>query len=194
MEICSWRSQRAVVVEAEVPQVPRPHLRRHRGLQWQFLQGGTSGSANPSSGTPTSSSASQGGNSQVPVMQQEAVQAMLVACISYYDESIPHSGNKILAEYCGDFMIKIGDALPNLLKPSGATSQPPSGSKQATTHKAATTSNPASVSTDAVKDLQQILLQDGDYQGPINGVYSPATIAAAYQNYLKKHPAQVPAR
>jgi hypothetical protein len=52
------------------------------GVAVAVSTGGASGSAKPP-GTPSGSNASEGGNSEVPVMQQEAVQALLVACISY---------------------------------------------------------------------------------------------------------------
>jgi hypothetical protein len=64
-------------------------------------------------------------------MQQEAVQAMLVACISYNDRSISHGQNELLNKYCDPFMQQLGTVLPNLLKPAGATNQPLGGSKQA---------------------------------------------------------------
>jgi hypothetical protein len=99
----------------------------------------------------------------------------------------PHAVNTLLGSSCPGFFDEVGKALPDLLKPTGAAKQTPSGSKQATTHTATTRSNPAAVGTDAVKDLQQVLLQDGDYQGPINGVYDPET-KAAYQKYVTKHP------
>lgn len=81
-------------------------------------------------------------------------------------------------------MNELGTALPALLKPVGATSQTGSGTKPAVT---AAGSKPPSESAVAIKDLQQLLLQDGDYQGPTDGVYSPET-KAAYQKYLTKHP------
>jgi hypothetical protein len=100
------------------------------GLAVAVSTGGASGSAKPS-GTPQSSNASQGENPQVAILQQQAVQAMLVACISYYDQSIPHAANILLQNNCLGFFSKVGDALPNLLKPVGTTSQTSSGSKQA---------------------------------------------------------------
>jgi hypothetical protein len=101
------------------------------GLAVAVSTGGASGSAKPS-GTPQSSNVSQGENPQVAILQQQAVQAMLVACISYFDQSIPHAANILLQNNCLGFFSKVGDALPNLLKPAGATNQPLSGSKQAT--------------------------------------------------------------
>jgi hypothetical protein len=113
---------------------------------------------------------------------------MLVACISYYDQSIPHAANILLQNNCLDFFRKVGDALPNLLKPAEATSQTSGGSRPGTARaNQAPRSNPAAVNAVVVKDLQQVLMQDGDYPGPINGVYSSETMAA-YEKYLAKHP------
>jgi hypothetical protein len=56
-------------------------------------------------------------------MQQTAqgVQAMLVTCISHYDQSIPHAANILLDTNCPVFFGKLGDVLPNLLKPAGGS-------------------------------------------------------------------------
>jgi hypothetical protein len=157
------------------------------GVAVAVSTGGAPGSANPS-GTPPSSAPSKGGDSQVAQMQQQAVQAMLVSCISYNDSSIPHAKNQLLETYCNFFMSELGMVLPDLLKPAGATNQTPSGPKPAAARSRQTHSGPksAAVSTVAVKDLQQVLLQEGDYQGPMDGVYGPET-KAAYQKYLTKH-------
>jgi hypothetical protein len=122
-------------------------------------------------------------------MQQEAVQAMLVACISYYDESIPRSENTLLRDNCANFMKELGAAIPSLLKAAGAANQPQGQLKQTATptKRVQNGTKSPSASTVAVKDLQQVLRQDGDYQGPINGVYS-AEIQDAYVRYLAKHP------
>jgi hypothetical protein len=45
-------------------------------------------------------------------MQQEAVQAMLVSCISYNDLSIPHADNQLLDKYCRPFMDALSQVLP----------------------------------------------------------------------------------
>jgi hypothetical protein len=150
---------------------------------------GVPGSANPS-GTPPSSAASKGGDSQVAMMQQQAVQAMLVSCISYNDWSIPHAENQLLDKYCGSFMSQLGTLLPDLLKPAAATNQTSSGPKPAAARTRQTQSGPksAAVSTVPVKDLQQILLQDGDYQGKIDGIYNKGEMDTAYQKYSAKHP------
>ncbi len=100
---------------------------------------------------------------------------MLVACISYNDLTIPHGSNHLLEHYCNDFMQKLGAALPELLKPPVPASQTSGGSK------------PAGGSTAAAEDLQQVLRHDGDYPGPIDGIYGPETKASS-QKYLTKHP------
>jgi hypothetical protein len=104
------------------------------GVAVAVSTGSTSGSAKPS-GTSSGSDAPQGGNAQSPVVQQTAqgVQAMLVACISHYDQSIPHATNTLLERNCPEFFRELGTELPSLLKPPGATGQGPSGSKQAGT-------------------------------------------------------------
>jgi hypothetical protein len=108
---------------ATAPQTPS-------GVAVAVSTGGASGSTKPS-GTPSGGNAPEGGNSEVPIMQQEAVQAMLVAYISYNDKSISHGQNELLNKYCDPFMQQLGSVLPNLLKPAGAADQPLGGSKQA---------------------------------------------------------------
>jgi len=75
------------------------------------------GSSNPSSTSPNSNT-TQGSNPQVAQMQQQAVQAMLVACIGYNDASLPHHDNEILKRYCDHFMTQLDNVLPDLLKPA----------------------------------------------------------------------------
>jgi hypothetical protein len=161
------------------------------GVAVSVSTGSTSGSAKPSA-QPTSSNAPQGENPQVAVLQQQAVQAMLVSCLSYNDRSIPHAVNALLEKNCGPFFDQLDEALPNLLKPTGETNQPPTGSKQTATatKRVQGGAKSPSANTVAIKDLQQLLLQDGDYQGPINGV-PDAEIQAAYSKYLAKHPTGV---
>jgi peptidoglycan hydrolase-like protein with peptidoglycan-binding domain len=48
---------------------------------------------------------------------------MLVACISYYDQSIPHAVNTLLGDNCTGFFSKLGGALPNLLTPQAQAGQ-----------------------------------------------------------------------
>jgi hypothetical protein len=100
------------------------------GVAVAVSTGSASGSAKPS-GMSSGSDASQGQNSQSPIAQQTAqgVQAMLVACISHFDQSIPHAANVLLDKYCRVFFGKLGEVLPNLLKSAGAANQAPSGSK-----------------------------------------------------------------
>jgi hypothetical protein len=57
-------------------------------------------------------------------MQQEAVQAMLVACIGYNDKTINHgNGNTLLNHYCDQFMVALSQVLPDLLKPQAQAGQ-----------------------------------------------------------------------
>jgi hypothetical protein len=70
--------------------------------------GGGASTASPStsttpSGTPPSSNAPQGESPLVHVMQLQALQAIVLACLSYYDQSIPHSPNNLLQENCAGF-------------------------------------------------------------------------------------------
>jgi hypothetical protein len=101
------------------------------GVAVAVSTGSTSGSAKPS-GASSGGDASQGQNSSSPVMQQTAqgVQAMLVACISHFDQSIPHAQNSLLEVNCPKFFGELGKVLPSLLKPAGAANLAPSGSKQ----------------------------------------------------------------
>lgn len=72
--------------------------------------------------TGTPASAAAGGVAQ---MQQQAVQAMLVACLTFEDSSGgPTPPNRILAVYCPVFMDKFMAAMPALLKPAMLTSAP----------------------------------------------------------------------
>jgi hypothetical protein len=128
------------------------------GLAVAVSTGGAPGSAKPS-GTPQSSNAWQGENPQVAILQQQAVQAMLVACISYYDQSIPHAANILLQNNCLAFFSKLSDALPNLLKPAEATRQTSSGPKQATipTKRIQDGTKSPAANTVGAQDLRQVL-------------------------------------
>lgn len=93
------------------------------GVAVAVSTGAASGSPSPSS-PPSGGSTAQGGNPQVALLQQEAVQAMLVACIGYNDKTINHGeGNTLLNNYCGPFMVVFGQALPDLLKPQAQAGQ-----------------------------------------------------------------------
>ena len=63
--------------------------------------------------------AGQGGNAQVAELQQQAVQAMLVACITEYDPTVDHgAGNPLLHDNCDGVMKTFGSALGRLLEPA----------------------------------------------------------------------------
>ena len=93
------------------------------GVAVAVSTGAASGSPSPSS-PPSGGSTAQGGNPQVAILQQEAVQAMLVACIGYNDKTINHGeGNTLLNHYCDQFMVVFGEVLPDLLKPQAQAGQ-----------------------------------------------------------------------
>lgn len=58
-------------------------------------------------------------------LQQEAVQAMLVACITHSDETTGLRNNPVLDEWCPEFMADFMKAVPALLKPAAAAAAPP---------------------------------------------------------------------
>jgi hypothetical protein len=60
-------------------------------------------------------------------LQQEAVQAMLVACITHSDYTTGPRSNPVLDEWCPDFMADFMKAVPALLKPAAVA--PPAASK-----------------------------------------------------------------
>jgi hypothetical protein len=95
------------------------------GVAVAVSAGAPPSASNPSE-RPPSGGASQANTSQVAQIQQH-IQAFLVACVSYYDRSIPHAPNYLLNQYCGDFMKKLSDVLPELLKPPAPPSQTVNG-------------------------------------------------------------------
>jgi len=138
-------------------------------------------------------------NAQVAVLQQAAVSAMLVSCITDADPGGSHdktqpslqltpsggltlSGrNPLLEQYCGAFMQNVVNAVPKLLAPQQGA---PSAAKSTPAAKPAPKPAPA---VDSARALQIILAADGDYQIPANGVDNPAAEAAALALYEQKH-------
>jgi hypothetical protein len=77
-------------------------------------------SAQGGSGAATSCAGTAGtGNVHVNFMQQQALQAMLVACISEMDPTVERgSGNELLQTKCPAFLQAFGGKIPDLLKPA----------------------------------------------------------------------------
>ena len=85
--------------------------------------------------TATKASSTAGtGDVQVALMQQQALQAMLVACISEMDPTVERPGkNQLLEKNCSAFLEAFGGAIPALLKPATASQAggaAPSGKKK----------------------------------------------------------------
>jgi hypothetical protein len=98
------------------------------GVAVAVSTGGGSGSG--SSAKPASST---GGSNdvQVALMQQQAVQAMLVACINENDQTLHTSAgdrNPLLDAHCQTIFTKLDNALDQLLKPPGSNQAPGGGS------------------------------------------------------------------
>jgi hypothetical protein len=104
------------------------------GVAVAVSAGAPPSASNPSGGSQ-GNGPTQANNPQVSQMQQQAIQAMLVACISYNDSSIAHADNTLLDQHCGIFMNKLSDALPELLKPPSSI-QTASGSPPVPSHAA----------------------------------------------------------
>jgi hypothetical protein len=82
--------------------------------------GSGSGAATPAKAS--TSSAAPAEDVQVALMQQQALQAMLVACISETDPTVERGdGNQLLKTHCPDFLKAFGGAIPALLKPATAS-------------------------------------------------------------------------
>lgn len=89
---------------------------------------GRDSASSSSTGAPLSGNAGPG-LYQIAQMQQQAVQAVVVACIGEFDPTIRHNEedpgqerNPLLQRHCDTFMDALAKALPDLLKPV-ATSQ-----------------------------------------------------------------------
>ncbi len=135
------------------------------------LAGGGSGSA-PAATTLSGSPVAQ--------MQQEVLQALLVACISESDPTVRPSGqtNKLLSDpkTCLALIQSIVKVAPTLLVPTAAPAQAPAAGKTAGTKPAATAASPA------VKALQQDLVKRGATI-PEDGYLGPLTTAAIEKYY-----------
>jgi hypothetical protein len=88
----------------------------------------STGSDSGSFGAPSSGHAGPGPY-LIAQMQQQAIQAIVVACIGEFDPTIRHNEedskqerNPLLQRHCDSFMDALAKALPDLLKPA-ATSQ-----------------------------------------------------------------------
>ena len=88
--------------------------------------GSDSASSSPTS-APSSGNAAPG-LYQIAQMQQQAIQAILVACIGEFDPTISHNEvgfgperNPLLQIHCDDFMKALAGALPALLRPVGTS-------------------------------------------------------------------------
>jgi len=140
----------------------------------------STGASSGSSPTPAASAnTGQSSNGVVAQMQQQALQAMLVACISENDPTVHppkdfSAANQLLEHHCNTLIQYVVAAVPDLLKPaSGTTTSPPK----------------ASVADPTVKAVQTALKQQ-DCSGcsalTADGIDGPKTKAAVCA-YQKEH-------
>jgi hypothetical protein len=154
------------------------------GVAVSVSTGATPRTAPKASSSDSSSASSQTGSAAPTQLQLGILQAMVVACISENDPTVPRGrdsaghplANQLLtADKCGNLLAVIAAAAPDLLKPVTANTSNGTGKSQAPppmNTKASCVSDPA------VKAFQDALNDAGERLMP-DGCMGPLTKAAA---------------